>query len=55
MTDMFGGSKAFGAETASTPQANYTVILRSEPSPAKGGSDGTFHVTVTGPDGKTGH
>ena len=53
MTGMFGGSKAFGADaTASTPQANYSVNLRSEPTTAKGGSDGIFHVTVTGPDGK---
>jgi multidrug efflux pump subunit AcrA (membrane-fusion protein) len=46
MTGMFGGSKAFSAESG------YTIALRSEPVPAKGGSDGTFHVTVTGPDGK---
>jgi hypothetical protein len=52
MTGLFGGSKAFGTDAASTPQANYSLSLRSEPSPAKGGSDGTFHVTVTGPDGK---
>ena len=51
ITGMFGGSKAFGAETASTtPGANYTVNLRSEP--RKGGADGMFHVDVTGPDGK---
>src|SRR6185295_8615313 len=53
VTGMFGGSKAFGTDTAgSTPQANYSINLRSEPVPPKGGSDGTFHVTVTGPDGK---
>jgi Cu(I)/Ag(I) efflux system membrane fusion protein len=51
MTGMFGGSKAFGTET-SAPSGNYTVTFRSEPTPAKGGSDGMFHVTVTGPDGK---
>jgi RND family efflux transporter MFP subunit len=48
---MFGGSKAFGAEPPA-PSSNYTVAVRSEPTPAKGGSDGMFHVTVTGPDGK---
>ena len=46
---MFGGSKAFGAETAA---AGYKVTLRSEPSPPKGGSDGMFHVTVADPEGK---
>jgi hypothetical protein len=48
---MFGGSKAFETETP-TPGGSYAVTLRSEPTPAKGGSDGVFHVTVTGPDGK---
>ena len=54
ITGMFGGSKAFGTDTQSTqtPSQNYTVTLRPEPSPPKGGSDGLFHVTVTGPDGK---
>jgi RND family efflux transporter MFP subunit len=53
ITGMFGGSKAFGAETpASASTSNYAVTLRSEPTPAKGGSDGMFHVTVTGPEGK---
>jgi len=53
ITGMFGGSKAFGTETSSqAPASNYTVTLQSEPAPPKGGSDGTFHVTVTGPDGK---
>src|SRR6185436_13586769 len=51
ITGMFGGAKAFGAETPA-PGANYTVTLRSEPPPARGGSDSMFHVTVTGPDGK---
>jgi hypothetical protein len=51
ITGMFGGSKAFAAE-APTSGSNYAVTLRSEPSPARGGSDGMFHVTVTGPDGK---
>jgi membrane fusion protein, copper/silver efflux system len=53
VTGMFGGSKAFGTENGATaPQANYSISLKSEPSPPKGGSDGTFHVTVTSPDGK---
>ena len=53
VTGMFGGSKAFGTDTTgATPQANYSINLRSEPAPPKGGSDGTFHVTLTGPDGK---
>jgi membrane fusion protein, copper/silver efflux system len=53
VTGMFGGSKAFTAEgTPAAPQAAYSINLRSEPSPPKGGDDGTFHVTVTGPDGK---
>jgi hypothetical protein len=50
---MFGGSKAFGTDAApSAPASNYTITLRANPSPPKGGSEGTFHVTVTGPDGK---
>ena len=53
MTGLFGGSKAFGTDaTASTPQANYSINLRSEPSTAKVGSEAIFHVTVTGPDGR---
>ncbi len=53
ITGMFGGSKAFGTEAPpAAPEAKYTVALRSEPSPPKGGSEETFHVTVTGPDGK---
>jgi hypothetical protein len=53
MSGMFGGSKAFGAEsTAAGSQSNYSVSLRSDPTPAKGGDEETFHVTVTGPDGK---
>ena len=53
ITGMFGGSKAFGTETqSSSPSQNYTVTLRPEPAPPKGGSDGMFHVTVMGPDGK---
>src|SRR5436190_9283811 len=54
ITGMFGGSKAYGGETTS-PQAaasNYTVTLQSEPAIPKGGSEGTFHVRITGPDGK---
>jgi multidrug efflux pump subunit AcrA (membrane-fusion protein) len=55
ITGMFGGSKAFGSEAQSTqtPSQNYTVTLRPESSPPKGGSDGMFHVTVAGPDGKS--
>jgi len=49
MTGLFGGSKAFGTEAS---PSDYTVTFRADPSPPKGGTDGTFHVTVTGPDGK---
>jgi len=53
VTGMFGGSKAYGTEASSqAPASNYTVTLQSEPAPPKGGSEGTFHVTVTSPDGK---
>src|SRR5213594_1765694 len=54
ITGMFGGSKAYGGETASSQAAasNYTVTLQSEPALLKGGSEWTFHVRVTGPDGK---
>jgi RND family efflux transporter MFP subunit len=52
ITGMFGGSKAFEASAPQTPGANYTVSLRSEPSPLRGGSDGLFHATVNDPQGK---
>jgi RND family efflux transporter MFP subunit len=56
ITGMFGGSKAFGTEaptsSSGATNANYTVTLRTDPAPAKAGSDGTFHVAVAGPDGK---
>jgi RND family efflux transporter MFP subunit len=54
ITGMFGGSKAYGGDTTlpQGPASNYTVTLQSEPAPLKGGSEGTFHVKVTGPDGK---
>jgi Cu(I)/Ag(I) efflux system membrane fusion protein len=54
ITGMFGGSKAYGADAAPSQGAasNYTVALQSEPAVPKGGSEGTFHVKVTGPDGK---
>jgi RND family efflux transporter MFP subunit len=53
MTGLFGGSKAFNTEPGgTTPQANYSITVRSDPSPPKGASEGTFHVTVTGPDSK---
>jgi RND family efflux transporter MFP subunit len=52
ITGMFGGSKAYdnGSPQPATP--NYTITLQSEPATPKGGSEGTFHVKVTGPDGK---
>jgi RND family efflux transporter MFP subunit len=54
ITGMFGGSKAFGTDAGSGAAAGpkYTVTLRQEPSPPKGGSNGMFHVMVTDPDGK---
>jgi len=52
ITGMFGGSKAFGTESAQAPSQNYTVALQPQTSPPKGGSEGMFRVTVTGPDGK---
>ena len=54
ITGMFGGSKAFGGDNAPTQGAasDYKISLQSEPAPPKGGSEGTFHVKVTGPDGK---
>jgi Cu(I)/Ag(I) efflux system membrane fusion protein len=51
ITGMFGGSKAYDTGS-SQPNAPYKVTLQSEPAVPKGGSEGTFHVTVTGPDGK---
>src|SRR5262249_21699103 len=52
ITGMFGGSKAYGSDTTSNQPlgSNYTVTLQSEPAPPKGGSEGTFHVKVIGPD-----
>ena len=54
ITGMFGGSKVYGADNASQAGApsNFKVTLQSEPAPPKVGSEGTFHVKVTGPDGK---
>jgi Cu(I)/Ag(I) efflux system membrane fusion protein len=54
ITGMFGGSKAYGGDDASSQPNNlkYTLTLQSEPALPKGGSEGTFHVKVTGPDGK---
>jgi hypothetical protein len=53
ITGMFGGSKAYdNASGQPAAAANYTVTLQSEPAAPKGGSEGTFHVKVTGPDGK---
>jgi len=54
ITGMFGGSKAYGGDDASSQPNNskYTVTLQSVPAPPKGGSEGTFHVKVTGHDGK---
>ena len=54
ITGMFGGSKAFGTDNAPAQGAasNYTISLQSEPAPPRGGSEGTFHVKVTGPDGR---
>ena len=54
ITGLFGGSKAFGTETAPAQPsgAKYTVTLRQEPSAPKVGSDGVFRVTVTDPDRK---
>lgn len=54
ITGMFGGSKAYGgAASAQSPAPNYTVIMQPEVNPPKGGADGTFHVKVIGPDGKS--
>jgi hypothetical protein len=54
ITGMFGGSKAFGGDAASSQpnSSNYSVTLQSEPAALKGGSEGMFHVKVTDPDGK---
>ena len=56
ITGMFGGSKAYESEAGNTSSpasgSNYTVSLQSEPAPPKGGSEGTFRVKVTSPDGK---
>jgi Cu(I)/Ag(I) efflux system membrane fusion protein len=54
ITGMFGGSKAYGGGSAPAQgsASGYTVTMQSETAPPKGGSEGTFHVKVTGPDGK---
>jgi RND family efflux transporter MFP subunit len=52
ITGMFGGSKAYGNGSSEQAASNYKVTLQSEPAAPKGGTEGTFHVTVTGPDGK---
>jgi len=53
ITGMFGGSKAYGDTNSSQPtDSKYQVTLQTEPAPPKGGSEGTFRVKVTGPDGK---
>jgi multidrug efflux pump subunit AcrA (membrane-fusion protein) len=52
ITGMFGGSKAYDTPSSQAGAPNYTVTLQSEPAQPKGGSEGTFHVRVTGPDGK---
>jgi Cu(I)/Ag(I) efflux system membrane fusion protein len=54
ITGMFGGSKAYGNDE-SAPQSSgspYTITLRSEPAPPKGGSEGTFYVQIAGSGGK---
>src|SRR5207244_13092657 len=45
ISGMFGGSKAFGTDAAPSSAAapNYTITLRSDPSPPKSGSEGRFH------------
>ena len=53
ITGMFGGSKAYETAPSQPNAANYTVTLKTEPVAPKGGSEGTFHVTVTGRDGKS--
>jgi RND family efflux transporter MFP subunit len=52
ITGMFGGSKAYDSDATPPNASNYSVTLQSEPAALKGGSEGTFHVKVTGPDGK---
>jgi len=53
ITGMFGGSKAYGGDSASQPNnSKFAVTLQSEPATPKGGSEGTFHVKVTDADGK---
>jgi Cu(I)/Ag(I) efflux system membrane fusion protein len=53
ITGMFGGSKAYGdAASSQGNTSSYTVTMQSETAPPKGGSEGTFHVKVIGPDGK---
>ena len=52
ITGMFGGSKAYDAGSSPTNASKYSLTLQSEPAEPKGGSEGTFHVRVTGPDGK---
>src|SRR5262249_46638233 len=52
ITGMFGGSKAYDTSSSQADGSKYSVTLLSEPVQAKGGTEGTFHVKVTGPDGK---
>jgi RND family efflux transporter MFP subunit len=56
MSGMYGGSKEFAASSTpagSTPDANAVKLdLRSGNTPLKVGEDNTFHVTLTGADGK---
>ena len=52
ITGMFGGSKAYDTGSSQANASKYSVTLQSEPAEPKGGSEGTFHVKVTGPDGK---
>ena len=52
ITGMFGGSKAYETDSSQTIASNYKISLQPEPAAPKAGSEGTFHVTVTGPDGK---
>lgn len=52
ITGMFGGSKAFGAETSAETGPGYTIALRQEPAVPRGAAEGEFHVSVTDPEGK---
>ena len=55
ITGMFGGSKAYENGSNGSAQSSaldYKIRVQSEPAAPKGGSEGTFRVTVTGPDGK---